>query len=310
MMTNTLKELKLYVKMRSGEYCAASVGVTLVLYYAKSMEELADVVPKMYELYQSFIPERALRSLLGTTGVWRKATKQALTSRFRQLHKEGVDYTSINLNSGELGHLGDYGFHFFGSDLCHTEIYPRETCSFIMEFPIEALAPEQRERFKEFVMAASGIADFESGYGGYAFKHLSMTWRGQALDWIFRLTQHYLALDISNNSFDSVARRRVVNVSWITLLGHDVTADLGGTERIREQLSPEVKMQSLTNGTMLIAGDTPPIGDTNGDLQDIRWLKEVAALTKPVRAKMEIGFGSPTFRRTWLNRLDISEKPI
>lgn len=76
------------------------------------------------------------------------------------------------------------------------------------------------------------------------------------------------------------------------------------------QLSPEVGMQSFTNGIMLITGDTPPIGDTNGDLQDIRWLKEVAALTKPVRAKMEIGFGSPTFRRTWLNRLDINEKPI
>jgi hypothetical protein len=179
-----------------------------------------------------------------------------------------------------------------------------------MEFPAEMLEAERRGRFEEFVVAASRIADFEAGYGGYAFKHLSRSWRGDALDWISKLSLRYLALDISNDTFNSVARRRVVNVSWITLLCSDLTADLGGRERIREQLSPEVRMQSLTNGTMLIAGDMPPVGDTTGDLNDIRWLKEVAALTKPVRAKMVIGFGSPAFRRTWLNRLDTSENLI
>lgn len=296
-MTN---DLKLYLKMRSGEYCAARVGVTLVLYYAKSVQELADIVPEMYRLYTSFIPKGALKSLAGVKGGWLKTSKRALMSRFNQLHKEGIDFTSISLSSAEPGHVGDYGFHFFGSDLCHIQYYPRETCSFIMEFPFEI----PQEHFLEFVTAAASITDFESGYGGYAFKHLHLTWRGQALDWISGLSLRYLALDISNDSFDSVARRRVVNISWITLLCNDLTADLGGKERIREQLSPEIRMQSLVNGTMLIAGDILPIGDTKGDLEDIRWLKEVAVLTKPVRAKMEIGFGSPVFRQTWLNRLD------
>jgi hypothetical protein len=88
------------------------------------------------------------------------------------------------------------------------------------------------------------------------------------------------------------------------LLGNDLVENLGGEPRIREQLSPEVLIRPLQTGLMLIAGETVPIGDVNRGLQDVRWLKEVAALTKPVRARMEIGFGSDTFRHGWLDRLD------
>lgn len=85
-----MEELKLYLKMRNGEYCAARVGVMLVIYYAKSIQELADVVPEMYRLYTSFIPDGVLKSLAGVKGSWIKTTKRALMSRFNQLQKEGT----------------------------------------------------------------------------------------------------------------------------------------------------------------------------------------------------------------------------
>jgi len=93
-------------------------------------------------------------------------------------------------------------------------------------------------------------------------------------------------------------------VSWITLLGHIVSGDLGGVNHIRERLSPEVRMRSLKHGNMLVAGDTPPIGDVNNGLHDLRLLKEVTAVTKRSRAHYAIGFGNSTFRKTWLTRID------
>ena len=103
------------------------------------------------------------------------------------------------------------------------------------------------------------------------------------------------------------ARRRVVNVSWITLLGDPLVKLLGGEDQIRARLSPAIRLRALASGLAIVAGEVPPIGDVNRGLHDIRWLKEVAALTKPERITMEMGFGSETFRRTWLHHLDGGE---
>lgn len=299
-----LDELQLLLKVRSGEYSAARVGVTLVIYYAKPMRELVDIVRKLLDCYLSFIPETAIRSTLSTTGVWREFTKQSLTAGLRKLAAEGADYRSIHLSSGTPANVGEYGFHFFGSNFSRVDISPRKTCSCIMEFPVGVLDQDQKRSLEDFAAAVAEIEVFESGHGGYAFKHLSETWRDQALSWIAQRAQRYVALDISYDSFRRVARGRVVNVSWITLLGNTVVEALDGTTRIREKLSPEVIIRPLKTGLLLVAGDTPPVGDVNRGAQDIQWLKEVAALTKPVRARMEIGFGSDAFRRGWLDRLD------
>jgi len=298
------EKLQLHIKMRSGEYCAARVGVTLTFFYAKAMQELVEVVKTLLDLYQAFISPKAIRSLINLSGTGKTYSKQGLDTLFRHLAREKTDYSSINLSSGEPGHVGDYGFQFYGSDLKNEDIHPFEACCCIMEFPVDVLAPHQRKRFEEFTTTIAEVAPFESGSAGYSFKHLGLMWRGQAMPWIAQQALHYLAVDISNHCFDNVARRRLVNVNWLTLIGQQVCEDLGGEARIREQLSPEIIMQPLRYGVLLIAGDTPPVGDVQQGLQDIKWLKEMAAFTKYVRARMELGFGNSTFRRTWINRFD------
>ncbi|WP_457331029.1 type VI immunity family protein [Rhizobacter sp. P5_C2] len=299
-----LEELQLQLNVRSGEYCAARTGVTLVLYYGRSTRNLAGAVGRLVDLYLAAIPEGAMRSTLSATGIWRGYTKQGLSTQLRRLTAQDVEYTSIHLSSGEPAHMGDYGFHFFGSDLSNFELWPRETCSCILEFPLSVLRPGRREHFEDFVAEAAAVEPFESGYAGYAFKHLSETWGDQAMPWIAQKAPRFLGLDISYDSFAEVARRRVVNVSWITLLGQPLVDDLGGEAQIRSQLSSEVRLRSIASGLAIVAGEVPPIGDVNRGPHDLQWLKEVAALTRPVRASMEIDFGSETFRRTWLSRLD------
>jgi hypothetical protein len=299
-----VNDLQLQLKVRSGEYCAARLGVTLVVYYARPMRELAGVVGRLADLYLSFIPDGSIQSMLSTTGVWRDFTKQSLAAGLRKLTAEGAEYRSIHFGSGAPANVGEYGFHFFGSTLSHADVSPLETCALVLEFPCSALEDDAKQRFEEFVVTVTELAAFESGYGGYAFKHLFETWRDQALPWIAQRAQRYLGVDISYDSFRRAARGRVVNVSWITLLGAEVTELLGGVGRIREQITSEVHVKSLTTGLLIVAGETVPIGDTNRGARDLRLLKEVALLTKPVRAKMEIGFGSDAFRSGWLDRFD------
>jgi hypothetical protein len=299
-----LNELQFQLKLRDGDYCAARTGVTLVMFYGKPMRELAAVVTRLLERYLSFIPEGAIRCALSPSGEWREFKKQGLRAAIRRLTAEDADYEAIHLSSGAPGHVGEYGFHFYGSNFTRPEISPRETCACIMEFPVMALAREEKNRFAEFAAEIAEVEPFESGYGGYAFKHLFETWRNKALGWIAQRAQRFVALDISYDNLRRAARGRVANVSWVTLLGSTLVEQLGGESRIREQLSPEILLRPLQTGLMLIAGDMAPVGDANRGLHDIQWLKEVARLTKPVRARMEIGFGSDTFREGWLNRLD------
>lgn len=300
----TLEQLVHRLKMRSGEYCVARAGVTLVLYYGKSMSELAPTVSKLMERYFAAIPPGAIRSMLSSTGVWREFKTQNLTTRVRKLGAEGMDYDSIHLSSGAPGNVDDYGFHFFGTDLSHFDLSPREACSCVLEFPLAALSAEQRGRFEDFVAAAAEIEPFESGYAGYSFKHLARTWRDQAMPWISQRAPRFLGVDISNDGFAWAARRRVVNVSWITLLGHPLIKELGGETQIRTQLSAGIRLRPLTSGLAIVAGEVPPIGDVNRGAPDLQLLKEVNALTRPVRASLQIGFGSEAFRRTWPDRLD------
>ena len=292
------------MKLRSGEYCAARVGVTLVLFYAKPMQELVDAVERLLDRYLAFIPQDAIQSTLSSSGVWRKFTKRSITADLRKFATKGVEYWSINLSSSESANVEDYGFHFFGSDLSHKDISPQETCVCFMEFPTNTLEEDRQQHFVEFAVAAAEIEEFEAGYGGYAFKHHSAPFHNDANRWIAQLAPRYIALDISYDRFKEVARRQLINVSWITLLGNALVQDLHGENSIRSQLSPRVSVKSLQNGLLLIAGESPPVGDVNRGAQDIEGLKEVAALTKPVRAKMEIGFGSDTFRHGWLDRFD------
>ncbi|MGH2549660.1 MAG: hypothetical protein ACRDHN_09730, partial [Thermomicrobiales bacterium] len=157
---------RLQLKMRSGEYCAAGTGVALVLYYGKSKGELAPVVAKLVELYFSAIPPGAIRSMQSASGVWREFVKQNLSIRMRKLAAEDMDYDSIHLSSGEPRNVGDHGFHFFGTDLSHFDISPREACCCVLEFPLAELSTERRERFEDFVAAATEVEAFESGYAG------------------------------------------------------------------------------------------------------------------------------------------------
>jgi Type VI immunity for VRR-NUC len=298
-----LNDLQLTLNVRSGAFSAVRAGVTLVLYYAKPMRDMTQAVGKFVEEYLAVVPEGSIRSMLTPSGVWREFTIDSVKRRVRRLSADGLDYSSLHISSGAPANVGDYGLHFFGSNLKNTDIKPDEACASIFEFPL-MIARDEPHRFIDFAARIAEIEPFESGFGGYAFKHLSETWRDQALAWIGQHAPRYLALDISYDTLRNGARGHVVNVSWLTLLGQSVVAALGGEPAIREKVSPRIVVRPLSTGLMLLVGERPPVGDVNRGATDIGPLKEVAALTKGVRAKVQVGFGGDSFRTRWLNRFD------
>ncbi|WP_244102073.1 type VI immunity family protein [Burkholderia ambifaria] len=75
---------------------------------------------------------------------------------------------------------------------------------------------------------------------------------------------------------------RIKCVNWLTVLGDEIVAELGGTGPMRASLEPTCKVHEYAGGVVIQAGENPQLGDsTRGDIPEAYRL--VARYTKPVR---------------------------
>ncbi|WAC74224.1 DUF3396 domain-containing protein [Roseateles sp. SL47] len=75
---------------------------------------------------------------------------------------------------------------------------------------------------------------------------------------------------------------RIKSVSWLTALGDDLVAQLGGLATMRQALEPACTLHSYDGGVVIQAGPTPRLGDTHAN--DIPAEYRLAArFTRPVR---------------------------
>ena len=66
---------------------------------------------------------------------------------------------------------------------------------------------------------------------------------------------------------------------------------------MRRALTSAVDVETLAHGTMLVAGENPPLGDRNQGAPDLEPLREVAKLTQPILLDRN------TYRNEFLNYL-------
>lgn len=75
---------------------------------------------------------------------------------------------------------------------------------------------------------------------------------------------------------------RIKCVNWLTVLGDEIVAELGGVGPMRAALEPTCKIHEYSGGVVVQAGENPQLGDvTRGDIPEA--YRMVARYTKPVR---------------------------
>jgi hypothetical protein len=75
---------------------------------------------------------------------------------------------------------------------------------------------------------------------------------------------------------------RIKGVNWLTVLGDEVLAELGGMAAARTALEPDCTLYEYAGGVVIQAGPVPQLGDTHFGLIPQRYRK-VAHFTRPVR---------------------------
>ena len=75
---------------------------------------------------------------------------------------------------------------------------------------------------------------------------------------------------------------RIKSVNWLTALGDDLVAQLGGLATMREALEPACTIHAYDGGVVIQAGPTPRLGDTHADDIPVEY-RLAARFTRPVR---------------------------
>jgi hypothetical protein len=118
-------------------------------------------------------------------------------------------------------------------------------------------------------LVQEALSDFplKSGHCGYSFiwEKTDPSLMEQVCEWAAPLLRRYPGLGYGRPVvLSNAADNGVVAVSWLTLLGPDITTDLGGRAALESQSPADVSVLPLGNrGTLLRAGDCPQLGDVN-----------------------------------------------
>ena len=280
-------------------------GITLCLFYAEPAWKVAPGIADILEAYMAFVPKGALQAYLAPDGRWKKATQRTFNSTLDGLRTtKRSENAAFNFGQEPLASVGKYGAHFIASPM-DDEFFALETAVLYLEFPSELSEFTDTNEFIEFVRRVALMHVFDSGFCGFAFNHLHLTFLEEAFEAIGKLAMRYIGFDVNYDYVRMYARGHVYNVSWLTLLGKEIATKLGGIETIRNQLAKAASAAELGSGVMIRAAEAPIVGDVNRRALDIGGLRKVAQLTRPLRVSVEnLGPDDPHFAARWLSRFD------
>ena len=288
------------------EYTIVRPGISLCLLYGESAVTLAPAVARILEQYIRFVPPASLQTYLTADGTWKKMNSRTLDTTLRTLRSISPDeYAEFHFGQEPVRNVGDFGAHFYAGPLEKSR--PTRDAALYLEFPADVTA-FTLDQLVDFVRAIACSHPFDSGHCGYAFKNLQMSLRREAFKAIGRMAMRYIGFDVSNDLVRLEARGRVCNVSWLTLLGREITAKLGGVGELRRQLADAVDVAECGTGTVIRATSVPIVGDVNRGAKEIAMLRRLAEITRSVRVEADnLGPDDPNFAHRWLNRFEALE---
>lgn len=139
-----------------------------------------------------------------------------------------------------------------------------------------------------FVQEALAEFPLENGYCGYSHLFDLALDGDEVAEWAGPLLLRHPGLGYGDPMpFTNVAHKGAAVVSWLTLLGKRITADLGGVAALKKAAPKGVSILPVSGGGLLLrAGKAPQLGDVNRhDLLPL--YRAVGKMVSPGRASDE-----------------------
>jgi hypothetical protein len=142
-------------------------------------------------------------------------------------------------------------------------------------------ALEQPQEMLAFVKRLADTFEFRSGLAGFSFECSRYDKRASEMH-AWSMSTRHPGIDIVRIPFDAktVGSDGMKGVNWLTLLGADLIAELGGARQLRNRLSADIDLVACKHGMIVKAGSVPAIGDVNRG-EPLALYREVYALLEP-----------------------------
>jgi len=264
-------------------------AVVLAWFVHRPVHEICGSVAAMLDEYLSCIPADALKWAIPNASAeqWRPVDQKTLPGIRKLLDPQGAkarDITSFRL-ADSAGEAPAFEFRFVGKPKSYKS---PPACSLVQAvFPIETAREAYVDGLLERVKRLSAMIDFAYGYCSPAllYRELRLVY---AYPEIRGLAMRHHGYDVQNNlqaAWSMGLRTR--GARWITLLGPELQAELGGAARIEQALGDSthhaISVERLGPALMIRAGRSPEIGDTNRR-EETPLLRRLAKVLEPVTA--------------------------
>ncbi|MFN0113198.1 MAG: type VI immunity family protein [Paracoccaceae bacterium] len=173
------------------------------------------------------------------------------------------DYIAMMLKDGsEYDEPGAAIFRIFA----HPAYDPAKSLPAYLHLAMPAgEAAERLEVLESVFVSVSGRLPVCSAQGGWGIE-TSPYFQEESHTAAWAFSMRHPGLDVFTGIDDRRAARLdgLRTVNWLTAIGSDLLADVGGSESLRKLLPSEVTMVPLPNGGLVLrAGPAPEIGDVN-----------------------------------------------
>jgi hypothetical protein len=260
-------------------------AVVLACFVHRPVHEICEHVAAMLDEYLSCIPADALTWAIPNASAeqWKPIDQKTLPGIKKLLDPQGAkarDLTSFRL-ADSAGEAPAFEFRFAGKPKSYKS--PPAGSLVQMVFPIETAREAYVDGLVDRVKRLSAMIDFSYGYCSPAllYRELRLVY---AYPDLRGLAMRHAGYDVQNNlqaAWGMGVRAR--GARWITMLGTQLQAELGGAAKLERAFGGTIGVEPLGTALMIRAGRVPEIGDTNRR-EDTPLLRTLAKVLEPVTA--------------------------
>lgn len=260
-------------------------GVTLSLFFGEPTPEVAEGLAFAFQAFLEIVPPEDLRwaSLSANAEEW-KPFKTSMIQRCKKLMEPAGlasrELTFIQIQGGDAGGPAPgVGFALFvTSDLSE---YPTERNLLQMYFPSRVVEASERYNFVKKVKEIVSHFPVLSGYCSPGLHWMDGSPQ-RALKAAFAIGLRYPGFDIEYNQLgrDDLADH-LRGARWITFIGPGIMSRLLTSKSHRLQFPAPISTELLANTTMILASESPEVGDTNRQV-GVPSISAVARMLEPV----------------------------
>lgn len=286
-----------------------SIGLTLFL--PRPFELVREGVFDLWNKYLDIVGNNSLTwARLGggnRSRVFSPAVSKTIESWLNGSKSYG-QHCWISAHDGPFDCLGTTGFLLEGygeakendEDVGFLEVY----------FPLSLLDQIEPCKLAETLVNLTSKIPFLCGVAGYFFHHSPYA-TNDTMRQMSVLSERFSGVEISvNQRMCYWAGHGLTTINWITFVGEEYLARLGGLNVLKPKIPNSAVLWVLEHGVAIQAGNKPTVGDRNRQSNELIPLKEVYNLLKPIQfVDVDYSFSPSEFdsEKTvrWLTRFDL-----